>query len=324
MVHPRLIAARCALLATILWNAPALAGKLSDLREETSSSSQGSDRSGGNGSDNEQSWLFLLLFGNDDAYSPGYSSTVVDARDPRVMLQQAWYFPLYPYRGGVPGNLARRNFTFAAPVPSGCTNTDSNCHRSRQVVACVDSTCYSETHLDDGPEHDTEYVPRVQSSRAQLQLDLGTTNDGLWRGAVSGAIDSHLGMGLESKLTYWVEPQPTEPSDATLLGDVGVRLALFSSPALQLRLGGGARFQVDSSSEAMGANGSLTAELYPFDPLIVRVEGDIGNLGKAFVYEAQASLGFVLRRTEILAGISRLHVGSVALDNMFAGLRFHL
>src|SRR5690606_35173403 len=129
----------------------------------------------------------------------------------------------------------------------------------------------------EAPEPDTGYAPRVQSSRAQLQLDLGTTYDGLWRGTINGAIDSHLGMGLEAKLMYWVEPQPIEPSDSTLLGDVGVRIALFSSPALQLRLGGGARFQADPSSESIGANGSLAAELYPFDPVIVRVEGDVGN-----------------------------------------------
>src|SRR5690606_16365001 len=142
MVHPRLTAARCVLLTTILWNAPALAGKLSELREETDSSSHDSGRSGDR--DEGSSWLLLALLGNDAPYAPGYSASVDDTSAPRVLRQQSWYFPLYPYRGDVPGNLARRNFTFAAPIASGCTNSDSSCHRARRVVACVDSTCYSE------------------------------------------------------------------------------------------------------------------------------------------------------------------------------------
>lgn len=313
-----------ALVLGLLWAPPASAGKLSDLRDETGSSSDDSSSS----DDDDGGGLIISLFGDDDDcdhdyYNPG--ADMARARELDVTLRQPWFFPLYPYRGAVPGNLARRHFRLDVPVPSGCGRLDPDCHSAQQVVACVDDTCYAETTTLDRPgESATPHVPQVQSVRGQLQVDIGTTYDGLQRGTISGTVDSHRGVGLDSKLTLWVEPQAVESTDSTLLGDVGIRFALVSTPAFQLRLGVGPRFQVDAVSKSAGVNGSLGVELYPFDPVVVRIDGDAGNLGKAFVYEAQTSVGVLLRRTEILGGVSTLHVGEVALNTAFAGIRFHL
>jgi hypothetical protein len=313
------------LMLSLGWAGSAHAGKLSDMREETGSSS---DNSSGSDDDDDDGNLVISLFGGDDDDCHHHyhgNSAVVDAQALDVTLRQPWFFPLYPYRGAVNGNLTRRHFTLLAPASTDCSRLDPTCHTTQQVVACVDGTCYSDAIIDNEPSAAaTPPVAQVQSVRGQLQLDAGTTYDGLWRGTLSGAIDSHRGVGLETKLAYWVEPQAVESGDSTLLGDVAIRLALFTSPAFNLRIGAGPRFQVDEVSKAAGVNGSLGAEIYPFEPLVVRLDGDVGNLGKAVVYEAQASVGVLLMRTEILAGLSTLHIGDVAFDAAFAGIRFHL
>ena len=312
-----------------LWASPAFAGKLSDVREETGSSSDSSSSSDDD-DDGDGSFILNLFFDDDDDdddrryyYEPREDTSA--AQNLTLTLTQPWFYPLYPYRGSVAGNLARRRFTLDAPIPSSCTREDAECQTRERVVACVDGTCYSETAgLDDGTEGAPARVDQVQSARGQLQLDTGTTVDGLWRGTVQGTVDHHRGLGLDTKLTYWVEPQAAEATDSTLLGDVGLRIALFDRPAFQLRLGLGARFQVDTISKAAGFNGSVSAEFYPFEPLVVRLDGDAGTLGEAFVYEGQTSLGVLLMRTEILAGVATLHIGDVSFESAFAGIRFHL
>lgn len=312
-----------ALLLGMVWASPAHAGKLSDIREETGASSDDSYSS----DDDSDSSLIINLFGDDDDCDYHYhaDSGLADARALDVTLRQRWFFPLYPYRGATSGNLARRHFSLLSPAPTDCNRLDSGCHASQQVVACVDGTCYSDAFINDMPNAtERPNVDQVQSVRGQLQLDAGTSYDGLWRGTISGAADSHRGVGVDAKLTYWIEPRAVGPRDSTLFGDVGVRFALFTSPAFNLRLGAGPRFQVDEFSKSAGVNGSLGAEIYPFEPVVMRLEGDVGNLGKALVYEAQASVGVLLMRTEILAGLSTLHIGEVALNSAFAGIRFHL
>lgn len=224
-----------------------------------------------------------------------------------------------------------------------CAPTDRACHDVYRVSTCVDSVCFSpilpserfgepSSQADNDDQRDkgatgapetSDSVDRVQSARLQLQLDLGQDRDGLYRGTLGGSIDGVQGFGLETRVTRWIEPLP-EGSDGTWIGDLNLRYALILLPAVQLRLGLGPRFQWDSTSKSAGANVTAGIELYPVWPLVVRLDADVGNLGEALVFESQASVGVLLWRAELLAGASTLHIGAVAFDSVFAGIRCHL
>lgn len=316
-----------------LWSHPAHAGKLGDLREETGASS--SDSSSGSDSDSSSddddcSFLAALLTDCDTARdtTPAtpvtFSSEIVDPEvAARKVLGRGWFFPSYPYRGESPGNMVRRSYPYGL-VPSGCSPGDSPCHRAEHVVTCVDATCYRLPETVPAQYQELPPAEHLQSVRAQFQLDGGRDRDGLLRGTVGVALDTNSSLGLESRFTYWLETLPDSTTDGTWIGDVNVRFGLVTLPALALRFGIGPRVQVDGSSKSGGFNSTLGAEVYPISPLVLRFDVDAGNLGKAFVFESQASLGVLLWRTELLAGVSTLHVGDVAFDSAFAGVRFHL
>lgn len=309
----------------LIWAPTAQAGKLDDLRDETGSSSGGGSSSNDDDDDDDDCSLLDALFGGcsqstvspSPAYtpSPEFNDALADER----RLGHARYFPLYPYRGATSGNLARRHFPLSL-TPTACSVDNDGCHATAQSVACVDNTCYADPLGREAPPT----TDKVQTYRLQLQLDGGQDRDGAQRGTISGALDGNTGVGLESKFTYWLESLPGGNSDGTWLGDANLRVALVTLPAFQLRLGGGGRFQFDTKSGIAGFNATLGAELYPIQPLVLRVDADVGNLGYALAYESQASLGVIFRRTELLVGVSALRVGRVAFDSAFAGVRFHL
>lgn len=307
------------------WAPVVHAGKLGDLREETGSSNSGGSSSSSDDDDDDDCSILDALFGGCSQSAvtagPTYVATPEEnsAFADELRLGHARYFPLYPYRGAASGNLVRRHFHLDL-TPTACSVDNDGCHTVAQSVACVDNTCYADPHAYVAPP----VADKVQTYRLQFQLDGGQDRDGLQRGTVSGALDSNTGLGLESKFTYWLENLPGGNSDGTWLGDVNMRVALVTLPAFQLRLGGGGRFQFDSGSGVAGFNGTLGAELYPVQPLVLRVDADVGNLGDAFAYEAQASLGVIFRRTELLVGVSTLRVGDIPFDSAFGGVRFHL
>lgn len=321
----RLAPAALSAMFGLSWAPAAHAGKLGDLREETGSSSGGSSSSSDDDDDDDDCSLLEALFGGCSQStltpSPGYvatpeeSSALADER----RLGHARYFPLYPYRGAASGNLVRRHFHLDL-TPTACSVDNDGCHTIAQSVACIDNTCYADPHAYVVPP----VADKVQTYRLQFQLDAGQDRDGLQRGTISGALDGNTGIGLESKFTYWLEPLPDGNTDGTWLGDANLRLALVTLPAFQLRLGGGGRFQFDAKSGVAGFNATLGAELYPVQPLVLRVDADVGNLGDAFAYETQASLGVIFRRTELLVGVSTLRIGDIPFDSAFGGVRFHL
>jgi hypothetical protein len=341
------------LISGLFWSGAAWGGKLGDLRGETG----GSDRS--HGSDNDHGAyddgcsLLAALFGacRDD--------TAEESAPPALMTgvpaaaQSPVFFPLYPYRGRAAGNLVRRRYPSDLEA-TFCTPEDVYCHRQYGVVTCVDNVCLAPTpnatYEELTPVSDTQSVlpntalpkpldvgaedtrpsssavelgpaERVQSGRLQLQLDGGQDRDGLYRGTVGGSVDGVQGWGLESRFTLWLEPAE---EDYTWLGDFNLRFAVLTLPALQLRFGLGPRVQWDASSRSAGVNFTSGLELYPASPIVVRLDADVGNLGDALVLESQATLGLLFWRTELLAGVGTLRVGSVAFDSLFAGVRFHL
>ncbi len=331
-------------LLGLFWGQTAYAGKLGAMREETGPSDNSASSSSYDDYD-DCGFLAALFTDCDEAvhYSPTPSTPPSSGREDAALMaaRSRAFFPLYPYRGAARGNLVRRHFPIDLHA-TWCASTDAACHHLNQVTTCVDDVCltplptwtrfeqsWGANDVNEGDAtSDTGETPsiavdHVQSARLQLQLDAGRDNDGLYRGTLGGSIDSVQGWGLESRFTYWIEPLP-EGTDGTWLGDLNMRFALLTLPALQLRMGLGPRVQWDASSKSAGVNVTAGVELYPVSPLVIRLDADVGNLGEAFVFESQASLGVLLRRTELLAGVSTLHVGAVRFDSLFAGLRFHL
>jgi hypothetical protein len=339
-----------AVVLVLLWPHVAFAGKLGDMREETGSSDERSNGSSASYDDDDDCGLLEAILTDCDEVAssvvpmtpsssalvgPGTSNVSSASRSPI-------FFPLYPYRGRARGNLLRRHYSIDL-FETWCAPTDRACHDVYRVSTCIDSVCFSpilpseqpeerSLRADDGDQHDASAmalpetsgsVDRVQSARLQLKLDLGQDRDGLYRATLGGSIDGVQGFGLETRVTRWIEPLP-EGTDGTWIGVLNLRYALLLLPAVQLRLGLGPRFQWDSSSKSAGVNVTAGIELYPVWPLVLRVDADVGNLGEALVLESQASVGVLLWRAELLAGVSTLHVGAVAFDSVFAGIRCHL
>lgn len=329
----------------LCWGQAAYAGKLGDMREETRSSDNSSS-SESYDNDDDCGFIAAVFTDCDEVVrqTPSPVTTPWAGREDSALMaaRSTVFFPLYPYRGAARGNLVRRHFPIDLHA-TWCSGTDAACHHLNQVTTCVDGVCLSplptwsrftqywgtngesqeDATSDSGETPPPLVVDRVQSARLQVQLDAGRDSDGLYRGTLGGSIDSVQGWGLESRFTYWIEPLP-EGSDGTWLGDVNLRFALLTLPAFQMRMGIGPRVQWDASSKSAGVNVTAGLEFYPVSPLVLRLDADVGNLGEALVFESQASLGVLLRRAELLAGVSTLQIGAVRFDSLFAGVRLHL
>lgn len=167
--------------------------------------------------------------------------------------------------------------------------------------------------------------PVGQSARWQLSGEYGGDIDGLRRGTLGLWTDNAYRVGVESRWTYWTEARVNASPDRLVLGDANAIFRVFQSPRLQAHAGLGGRLLADPVRGGYrgGFNATASLEAYPVFPLTLRFQADLGNLGAAFCFESQASVGFMWRRAEIYAGYSGMLIDPVPFHGPVVGLRLH-
>ncbi len=237
-------------------------------------------------------------------------------------MRQTKFFLSYPYAGGRPGNLLRLRLPYAQLEPEGCGWSDADCRPEAEVVACIDADCYQERH---GAETELPPVAKdLHSGRLQLFSDMGKDSEGLLRTTLGLWLGSNGWFGFDTRWTYWAEFLDDGTTDGLWMGDVNLHLQLINLPALQWSAGAGPRLLADADGKSAGANLTTKIELYPVMPLALRVEGDTGNLGSAWVWEVRSSAGVMLNRFEVYGGYDLLRVADIRFDSWVVGLRVHL
>ncbi|HEX2732183.1 MAG TPA: hypothetical protein VHM70_11270 [Polyangiaceae bacterium] len=306
------------------------AGKLDELRERTDHpSDDGSSNDDDKSDDDGCSWLQALFSScpgqtqiqeteEVETTGGGGVPSAADVERQREALLMGHYFLPYPYAFGNRGNSL--DLKLRPDLEASECSEPGYCSELSTVAVCIDSTCYARPA--DGYATAPEQR-QLRSMQLQLFADLGRDHDGLVRGTLGGVVSTTMGLGLDTRWTYWVETQPNE-TDSLWLGDVNLRWEFLQTRFLQLALGAGPRALVDGAGSSWGANVTGALELYPVRPLVLRVEGDFGNLSRAVAYEGQASLGVELNRVELYAGASTLRIDGLNFDSLFAGVRAHL
>jgi hypothetical protein len=273
-----------------LYAGPVEAGKLDDIRHETSSSSseQGtpassSDSDEGDDDDDDEDddggsillGILQAIFNSDDQASGG--DVAVPAGEeppgPRPM------YLAYPYVAGQPGSLR-----FVTP---GCSSVG------------------------------------LKQARVQVWGEGAGDWAGLYRGTlgVSGQLAGSL--GFETRGSLWYEPLVGR-DDQLFFWDNDLWVELAPSVAFQTYLGAGFRVMLDPTGRSRGVaggHGLLRFDVYPAEPLVVHLGTTLGVLGKAFMFEGQGTVGVQLIRAELYAGYSVWAIEQTVLHGPLAGIR---
>ena len=156
------------------------------------------------------------------------------------------------------------------------------------------------------------------------------TLDGAYLGPTLGraGLGAEL-MGRRFGLALDLSPRlETAPWDALTLGSVFVLVAPVLRPRWQVQMGLGAAVMIDgpvappeTRTDAAGVAGTLRTSVFPVRPLVLRGRLDLGRLGDATTLTVRATLGVMVRRTELFAGYETRHVGRVIVRGPTAGLR---
>jgi hypothetical protein len=177
------------------------------------------------------------------------------------------------------------------------------------------------------------YIARETNTNLQRigALRLGAESSyqyrGLWR----------VGFGARASL-HWLEMdsdwslyRDTAERDNLAIGDANVGFAPLRRQHVVWHIGAGARFLFDSqpavpgrSGNAWGWNTSTGVDVFPFDPVVLSGEADVGSLGQAMLWRLRGSIGIQLSHAEVFAGYEHMQVGAASLGGPMLGLRVWL
>jgi hypothetical protein len=264
------------------------AGKLGDIRHETSGSSSAAAAADDDDDDDDGPSLLgailQAIFDGDDHDTRGsVEGSIEDSPPgPRPM------YLAYPYVAAQRGSLRL--------VP-------------------VDRTSY------------LVYPPIVPGGlrRARVQVWGEGAGDwsGLYRGTLGFSAQLAGSLGFETRGSLWYEPL-TGTDDQLFFWDNNLLIELTPSPELQPYLGAGLQIMLDPtgrSAGVVGGHGLLRFDVYPAEPWVLHLGTALGVLGKAFMFEGQGTIGAQLSRFELYAGYSAWTIGRTVLHGPVAGMR---
>lgn len=272
-------------IATSLWQPkPAHAGKLKQLRKETRTNSSSSNSSG----------------------SDGYSDSGSGGGDPVLafyVLTSPWWLPFY-----ATGDAYGRTWAFAEHpyahsqgyAQFAGVSRPRNVGAGRQLLG--------------------------QSAALRLRAEGGVlTSDGpfdsnLQRVTLGARLSTNFRLELGTEWTLWSE-QLVGGMDQLWLGKLEATILFAQSERVQFRSGLGFRFLVDEEGTVPGMNFIYGMDIYPFNPLILSVQADIGNVGAALATQLRASAGILIHGVELFVAYDRLAVNDLVFGGPTVGIR---
>jgi hypothetical protein len=109
--------------------------------------------------------------------------------------------------------------------------------------------------------------------------------------------------------------------DRLWLGDCNVVYRFAQSERAEFRTGIGFNWLDDPAQTDFGFNFTYGADFFPGKPWVLSSTLDWGSLGDAELFRFRATVGALVRRTEVYTGYEYLDVDSVEMNALVAGIR---
>jgi hypothetical protein len=162
---------------------------------------------------------------------------------------------------------------------------------------------------------------RPHAWAARGRAEFGTDFGGLeWTGG-HVLIDTSSRWGMESDFRHVREEMATSADDAIWLGDANVLFRFAQSETIQMRAGLGANFLSDTLQSDFGFNFTYGGDWFPFRPLVLSADLDLGTLGSANLYHVRTTAGLHWGISEAYIGYDYCDIGPTQISGLVAGVR---
>lgn len=171
----------------------------------------------------------------------------------------------------------------------------------------------------DGPGYLRSELGKTWNLR--LSAENGNDFNGLNRVGARAMLDTGTRLGISTNWDHYVERLSCGCVDELTFGDLMVTYRFVQAPTVQMHAGLGMRALFDHSRVRGGVNFLYGGEFYPFDPIVLAAQAEVGHLKEAFTYRLRGTAGVQWRRAELFVGYDWFHIGGVDLHGPLAGLR---
>lgn len=127
--------------------------------------------------------------------------------------------------------------------------------------------------------------------------------------------------GLDTAMDRFEERFPGGGRDRLWMGDCNVVYRFAQSERAEFRTGIGFNWLDDPAQTDFGFNFTYGADFYPGRPWVLSSTLDWGSLGEAELFRFRATVGAIVRRTEVYTGYEYLDIDSVQMNALVAGIR---
>jgi hypothetical protein len=218
------------------------------------------------------------------------------------------YFVSHPYAGG------HRGFLF----------TTGKLCRGEPVI--LEDTHAAFSAYDPDAERVKDF-PGLSSWSLRFAAEYAYDYDSVHRPNLSASFDSIYRLGLTTRWTHYIEPLAGGETDRLTIGDINVTYRIIHSDTAEIRMGVGYRMMFDGPGTDRAADGDFAhgmnfvylINIFPANPLVISISGDIGGLGKALYLHARASLGAQLGPIEPYIGYDAVYLDGPAAAVLFQG-----
>nr|MDQ3032434.1 hypothetical protein [Myxococcota bacterium] len=170
------------------------------------------------------------------------------------------------------------------------------------------------TIAESGAEHPAE----LRNMLVVPQLEGGYVIDGVGRALASVRVITMIPLEAHLAYSMYFEPRSGGRLDAIALGRLGLAWRPVDEDEAHLRIGGSLRHWQDAQGARLGGEAFVGLDLFVEEPLVISLEGSIGIVGDAAMFEARGTLGIMMGPAELYAGWHHLAISP--LDTRFAGV----
>lgn len=170
------------------------------------------------------------------------------------------------------------------------------------------------------PQPSARSLPPMRTGAVRLWFDYGNDFDDLerWRGGM--LLQSSAGPAAELEWNTYLERTPGGV-DQIHVGEANALFRIYASERIQWMWGGGLAWLDDRTETNFGYNLTLKADFFPVKPWVFSGDLDYGEIGRAHVFHANASVGVLYRRYEIFGGYDYRNIESAELQGPMFGVR---
>jgi hypothetical protein len=191
-------------------------------------------------------------------------------------------------------------------------------------IAYVPDALAEDTTPADVDQRDTTTPVRASRKWAlQLGGEAGYVFDRVWRQGLNLRLQTAQRIEFDAYYSFFEEREP-HSFDNLVIGREHLVVRFAESDTVQFHSSLGPQHLFDALGNVNGIDFAYGVEIFPGRPVILSLEGALGNLGSAFAPRVRATLGLSLKRVELLLGYDHQWIGRETLGGPIAGVRLWL